>query len=138
MAQGDRINLGHVTIIYGTYQCQAFNTQDAKLRIGKRKYLPVYTNARGEEKYTTSPRPTWDKYLMDFPITQLKYHPFQLTNKERIPEFICRKIHADGHVAMVLSIKQPYCYFCSELDEDILPELPDTDVAMLDQSSGYL
>ena len=26
----------------GTYQCQAFNTQDAKLRIGKRKYLPVY------------------------------------------------------------------------------------------------
>jgi hypothetical protein len=34
----------------GTYRCQAYNTQDSKLRIGKRKYLPVYVTPRNEEK----------------------------------------------------------------------------------------
>ena len=92
----------------GTYRCQAYNTQDSKLRIGKRKYLPVYVTPRNEEKYTTSPRSSWDKYLMDFPITQLKYHPFQLTNEEEIPEFVCRKIQTRLNTLRLIMCLQDY------------------------------
>ena len=31
--------------------------------------------------------------------------------KERIPEYICRKINADHHVSVVFNLKQPDCYY---------------------------
>ena len=74
--------------------------------------------------------------------------------KERIPEFICRKINADEHVSVVFTLKQPDCYYHTdvddlirpqlpvyvipELDSDLLPESPDADVFILDASCPYL
>ena len=59
------------------YKCQCYNTLDDKLRLGQRRYLPVYEDTKGREKYTTSPHRAWSKYIMNFPIKQLRYHPFE-------------------------------------------------------------
>ena len=116
------------------YWCHEFNTFDAKKRIGLRDFLPVYTTPTGLEKFTKSPKSNWSKYLMDYKVKRLLFHPFALVGEtgDRIPDFISRKLHAGGFISAIFQFPQLTTCIYDSTASDQLSVSSDGDIFMLD------